>query len=594
MASATASSTPGPATPSPLRRSFTLPPKLTGSHKPQTTANGVDLNTVDMLFVHHTCRIVSFRPTLGKPRSRPSSTSGLVPNNEPPGTLPWASHTERTIAAGPLVVYQVHNSVAFLNSGRTVHPILPKSQCWCVDNETKFVLRIRDNSYYRIELPNNSPEDRQVADQLKEALAKVLQYERTPCPFKRGHTVELPELPETPTKLVPWKPKHRPVSFADVPAHKQRDRGNSSSNPSTVPSEENTDDETHEKYTDSPTPSVLDQEVKTPDIDSLKTPRRPQGLNGLRSVTAPAQLTFKPLTPSGQETETLPTVKRIQDPETASLASKSSVDSFHSLASFHSPISPLPPSPPPSPPSPPYYSECPSPTQRPQYDLGIDVPKSRQHKRDASELTVTAANFSFAEDNHTPTWTSLPHPSTPVHSATPPLINDAGSQSWETYPEIITPTFTRADPTTICYPSTPSSTVAEPPTALRHRRRPRAYSPLPPPSTLYSPQHRLSGHHLTSDILHKTCTLLLGPPIQLVALMLNIARKIAEGMSYQSEGYVLGDEKREMAGGWESEGEGGGERLEEDEMDDYGVRIGKVGRGRRKTEGEVGGSWEID
>jgi len=74
--------------------------------------------------------------------------------------------------------------------------------------------------------------------------------------------------------------------------------------------------------------------------------------------------------------------------------------------------------------------------------------------------------------------------------------------------------------------------------------------------------------------------------------MLNIARKIAEGMSYQSEGYVLGDEKREMAGGWDSEGDG--ERWEEDEMDDYGVRIGNVGRGRRKTEGEVGGSWEID
>jgi len=78
--------------------------------------------------------------------------------------------------------------------------------------------------------------------------------------------------------------------------------------------------------------------------------------------------------------------------------------------------------------------------------------------------------------------------------------------------------------------------------------------------------------------------------------MLNIARKIAEGMSYQSEGYVLGEGKGgEMAGGWESE-----ENWEE-EMDDYGVRIGngngngeRGGRRSRRMEGEVGGSWEID
>lgn len=69
--------------------------------------------------------------------------------------------------------------------------------------------------------------------------------------------------------------------------------------------------------------------------------------------------------------------------------------------------------------------------------------------------------------------------------------------------------------------------------------------------------------------------------------MLNIARKIAEGMSYQSEGYVLGEGNGEMAGRWDSEG---------GEEDDYGVRIGKekCGRERRRVEGEVGGTWEID
>lgn len=73
--------------------------------------------------------------------------------------------------------------------------------------------------------------------------------------------------------------------------------------------------------------------------------------------------------------------------------------------------------------------------------------------------------------------------------------------------------------------------------------------------------------------------------------MLNIARKIAEGMSYQSEGYVLGEGNGEMAGRWDSEG---GEGWEEE--DDYGVRIGKEnwGRDRRRMEGGVGGTWEID
>lgn len=76
--------------------------------------------------------------------------------------------------------------------------------------------------------------------------------------------------------------------------------------------------------------------------------------------------------------------------------------------------------------------------------------------------------------------------------------------------------------------------------------------------------------------------------------MLNIARKIAEGMSYQSEGYVLGEGNGEMAGRWDSEGGEGWE--EEEEEDDYGVRIGKEkwGRERRRMEGEVGGTWEID
>ena len=120
---------------------------------------------------------------------------------------------------GPLRVYRVPGSVAFLNSGRTLHPILPKSQCWCVDGETKFVLRIRQNNYYRIELPNDCSDDLQVADSFRVTLDKVLQYEKTPCPFERAFTIELPQSPQTPKR--PWRPKHRPISLKEVVSQTQ-------------------------------------------------------------------------------------------------------------------------------------------------------------------------------------------------------------------------------------------------------------------------------------------------------------------------------------------------------------------------------------
>ena len=90
-----------------------------------------------------------------------------------------------------------------------MRPILAKSQCWCVDGESKFVLKIGHDSYYRIELPNTGSEENEKVEDLKKVLAKVLQYEVTPCPFKRGFTVELPEKPATPLKKRPWKPRQR-------------------------------------------------------------------------------------------------------------------------------------------------------------------------------------------------------------------------------------------------------------------------------------------------------------------------------------------------------------------------------------------------
>lgn len=97
--------------------------------------------------------------------------------------------------SGPLEIYRVPGSVAFLHSGSLLHAILPRSQCWCVDGVSKFAMRVLPNTYYRIELPGTTPEDLEYVEQLKKTLAKVLYYERTACPFQRGFGEDLPEMP---------------------------------------------------------------------------------------------------------------------------------------------------------------------------------------------------------------------------------------------------------------------------------------------------------------------------------------------------------------------------------------------------------------
>ncbi|KAI4156448.1 MAG: hypothetical protein LQ340_000263 [Diploschistes diacapsis] len=210
MATSTAPST--PAHHPSIQRSFTLPPKLSRSPKSPVTPKSPEGAGVETLFIHHRGKIVSFTTSLGGERSRSASVASTTRQNEPVGALPWRSQTERTVAAGLIRIYKVPNSVTFLNYGnlKTVHPILPKSQCWCVDGETIFVLRIRSNNYYRIELPNESPEDKVIAEEFESVLDRIAQYEKTACPFQRGFSVELPERPQTPKR--PWKPKHLPSS----------------------------------------------------------------------------------------------------------------------------------------------------------------------------------------------------------------------------------------------------------------------------------------------------------------------------------------------------------------------------------------------
>jgi len=483
---------------------------------------------------------------------------------------------------------------AFLNSGNTLHPILAKSQCWCVDGESKFVLRIRPNAYYRVELPTATPEEKEQVEKLKTVLAKVLQYEVTPCPFKRGFTIELPEAPETPIQKKPWRPKtrleatpeHTTEDF-DYFARSRRKDSNLRNSPGVEVESPTTLVKSHgQELARSKTPQCdFSKNGSTKDehdseatddtglsykelinnvhdsFDNFKTPTRPKGLRTGRAITAPPQLTIRTLSPSKNATKALPVPKL--EKESSSVAS--SIDSFHS---FHSPLSPFPPSPsffgPPSPP--------------PGSDDGIDVTRARGHKRDVSEITITdstpelweAASVNYAED--------ITYHSPPDLPATPTLTSDAASQDEDHWSEAVTPS---------------------PPTEVRRRTvrsKRRSQSPLPSSVNLYSPyspRSHMSGHHFTNAILQRTCSLLLGPPVQLVALMLRIAAKIAKG-AFKGSSIGFEDGGQRIPCSWDFS-DGSDENDETwGEVDDYGFCLSRSTSAKDAKAREVGDSWEID
>ncbi|KAL9058724.1 MAG: hypothetical protein Q9162_001592 [Coniocarpon cinnabarinum] len=170
-----------PSTPA-HRRVFTLPAKLRRSPSPATSPlntpdRSAESAPVETLFTHSKARIVQF----------PAPQAG--PAHEE-GSLPWSKANERVTAAGALQLYKVRGQhVAFLSSGTTLLSLMPRSQCWCVDGESKFALRLK-GAIYRIELPYETDQDRACVEDFKIALGMVLMYERTACPFTRSFKKE--------------------------------------------------------------------------------------------------------------------------------------------------------------------------------------------------------------------------------------------------------------------------------------------------------------------------------------------------------------------------------------------------------------------
>ncbi|KAI1739038.1 inheritance of peroxisomes protein 1-domain-containing protein [Xylaria scruposa] len=168
---------------------------------PSQPAPSESEDLVETLYSHPSVRIISFTSSR---RGFTTSLPAPSDNDVPPGSLPPSSRLERTIAVGAFRIYRAPGSVAFLSCGSALQPILPRSQCWCINEDnSRFVLQIRRPQYWRIEVPVADPDDAHRAVLLRDVFDKILLFEKTECPFERSFTIELPD-PETPVRKKAW------------------------------------------------------------------------------------------------------------------------------------------------------------------------------------------------------------------------------------------------------------------------------------------------------------------------------------------------------------------------------------------------------
>ncbi|EDU41269.1 conserved hypothetical protein [Pyrenophora tritici-repentis Pt-1C-BFP] len=487
-----------------VRRSFTLPAKAKRPTSVPPPSNSVD--GIETLFVCSNSKIVSFT-TAGPARRLSPSRSGDTSH-----PIQWKTPTERTLAVGVLRIYRVTASnVSFLNSGNLLHTIFPRSQIWCVDNQSVFVLRVRQDSYYRMELPFETDEDREKIEQFKLVLSQVMQYERTQCPFARGFVAEELERPKSPPRrVVKRKPSGQakkwvmdktwvPQQYGSRPSTSGTERSASSVTSS------NDEDDRSSVITDSS--EAVPEAPETPfvrdlprSLASTALPRRPSvaeraSIFGQRSVTAPVRthrtgsvsamkrIVESPTEPQPQRSEVEKPVLERQVSDAVSLAS--SADSFYSLDT----VTPRSPSP--------KFLDAEGDLVNPwaaAFSKEQDEPRGRSiHRRDMSEITVRAPSTEGTGPS-APVTPTMPYYSSSTPSinvrpssapSTPPLINDSDDDSFE-----------RA-----------SLDLATPPDSIRMKRltgasQRRAFSPMPHAHNLFCPPKQHPGRDFTNALVH--------------------------------------------------------------------------------------------
>lgn len=282
---------------------------MTSRHNAPTAEIGA-AEGIETLYVHPNANIIKF--STSGPGSRPSSSMGSprpAGGESIGGTIPWKNATERAMAAGPMEIYRVPGSVSFLHSGSLLHAIMPRSQCWCVDGLSKFAFRVLPDTYYRIELPGETPEDLEKVEELKLVLAKVLFYERSACPFARGFHVEVneDEALKQPKGLgrqksqgrakrwtlqgeYSWKPEDW-EERQRLRAERERERQKEAQERQrTSESDESAEDEETLGGAQSEDAEAKEEIDDLPDLQTPSTLNRPSFIAAWRSLTSPAQL----------------------------------------------------------------------------------------------------------------------------------------------------------------------------------------------------------------------------------------------------------------------------------------------------------------
>ncbi|KAK3348113.1 inheritance of peroxisomes protein 1-domain-containing protein [Neurospora tetraspora] len=547
------------------RRNFTAP---IGSQiqRPSTSAGETSNALVDTLYDHPSVKITSFTagsrpPTLGP--TPPDTPTGVEP-----GSLPWSSHLERTIAVGHFRIYRAPGSITFLNCGSALQPIFPKSQAWCVDeHSSKFILQIRRPQYWRIEVPVDDPEDIRRAQLLREVFDQILQFEKTECPFQRSFTVELPERPQTPAIKRPWTPARRssesiiptPVSAITIPAqiarvHRgppkddtikvRKRRATGTTSQSAFPTSDDLfriQEHNAVSIPDITLSSQPDEEPQQPESFSrtssfTRTPLIPSGQQTSHSVAAPPQLTLVTVPHS-----TEPSIHQLDGhaPEiSGSLSSVTSRDSFHSVRSCNSHI--LPPSPPLSKPTSPSGSSClHGKNTEPKEDFSILT----SDRADRSNMPQTSSTSPIAVDRSATS-------SSTFDGTAPSSTHEIDSPCSPTTAGLILVTPPNASPTS----RSRSPSITSRRSLIRGRATTsssispsrRALSPLPRVADLFAPRRRAPSisssklevvRKLPMTVINKSFEILMAPPTHLMSLMLTVAARITAG---QKSGAVLG------------------------------------------------------
>ena len=519
------------------------------------------------------------------------------------------------MAAGPMEIYRVPGSVSFLHSGSLLHAIMPRSQCWCVDGVSKFAFRVLPDTYYRIELPGETPEDLEKVEELKLVLAKVLFYERSACPFARGFHVEVneDEALKQPKGLgrqksqgrakrwtlqgeYSWKPEdweERQRLRAERERERQREaqeRQQTSESDESGEGEEAQEGaqvEQSQEGAQSDEAEAKEEFDDVPDLQTPNTPNRPSFIAAWRSLTSPAQLNShssptpgRIRIPKGFEGDT----EGDGPPEVLGRADQGRLRTWQNV----------PTSMPPSPPDSSAGTESGdmagvAEPRRQDITGGAEQESSSDETVEAEKETISLLDVpQRGAPSIAPPITEDPEPTQP-----PALENErSGDQTQARREEAVTESQAKSPPTTDAVSPEATSRSEDPFAAIQARilarrsiggnaslgpsprlsssstsssnantttRRSAVDTPTTTTTTRYNGGRQQA---YTSALVRKAATVFLGPPVELAVIMLRIAARIS-GRAFGSSFIIASP-----AGSKHVPGSFNLESIDADELDD--------------------------